>query len=70
METPIWVQEMQHQNKLMKIQRAWEEETRMDDDEIYDELCDLVRESKMQGVYKDQLRDWLIDARTALRRGE
>ena len=69
METEPWVQELQHQNKQMKIQLPDEEDS-MDDDEIYDELWDLVRCSRLLGRYKDQLFGWLEDARYALKKGD
>lgn len=68
METEPWVQEMQHQNKQMKIQLRYGKEP-MDDEEIYEEIRDIVRDAKLDWDYKDQMLDWLKDARSAFRRG-
>ena len=46
METEPWVQEMQHQNKQMKIQMRYGREP-MDDEEIYEEIRDIVRDAKL-----------------------
>lgn len=53
-----------------KIRILPDEEDPMDDDEIYDELWDLVRCSRLLGRYKDQLFGWLEDARYALQKGD
>lgn len=68
METEPWVQEMQHQNKQMKIQMRYGNEP-MDDEEIYEEIRDIVRDAKLDWDYKDQMLGWLKDARSAFRRG-
>ena len=67
METEPWVQEMQHQNKQMKIQMRYGKEP-MDDEEIYEEIRDIVRDAKLDWDYNDQMLGWLKDARASLRR--
>ena len=40
----------------------------MDDEEIYEEIRDIVRDAKLDWDYKDQMLGWLKDARASLRR--